>query len=193
VNVFRFFGSLAFATILAIAPTSRVLAGDFLQGSDAETRVELDQSSRSIVQVQIRPGSPAFEWVRSKLAGQAPIAEPLALRVEYAEGFAPDDLGLFQSGLAQPTLAEAKNGLDLTNPPFPTGPGRTIGQRTTETEFCQSYLSVNGVRQSADIEFHYEWRKPRDSQGRVIEDAEPEWTLVGYTVKELMPLAASVC
>lgn len=186
-------GPLALATTLTIAATSSVFAKDSVQSSGTETIAELDQSARGIVQVQIGPGSPAFEWARSKLAGQAPTANRLALRIEYAEGYAPDDLALIQSGWAQPAVAEAKTYFDVTNPPLPVGPGRTIDQRTTVTEFCQSYLSVDGVRQSADIEFHYAWRKPLDSQGRVIEDAEPEWTLVGYAVKELMPLAASVC
>ncbi|MBE5316246.1 MAG: hypothetical protein H4O13_12710 [Xanthomonadales bacterium] len=186
-------GLLALATTLTIAPVSCVFATGSSQDSGIQTNAELDPSSRSIVQVQIEPGSPAFEWVRSQLAGQAARAERLTLRIEYAEGYSPDHLELAQFGLSQPTSTVAKTNFDVSNPPRPTGSGRTIDQRTTVTEFCQSYVAVNGVTHTADIEYHYAWRKPRDSQGRVIEDAEPEWTLVGITVKEAMPLMASTC
>jgi hypothetical protein len=89
--------------------------------------------------------------------------------------------------------ADASTRIDLFDPARPSGRGRAIDQRSTVTENCQSFFRINGVPHTADIEYHYAWRKRLDSQGRVIEDAEPEWTLVGYTVKELMPLAASVC
>ncbi len=186
-------GSLALASILTIAPGSCVVAMGSSQGSGTQTSEALDQDSRNIVQAQIEPGSPAFDWVRSQLAGQAATAKRLTLRIEYAEGYSPDDAELLQVGLSQPTLTDAKTNFDVSNPPRPIGAGRTLDQRAVVTEYCQSYMSVNGVGHTADIEYHYAWRKPLDSQGRVIQDAEPEWTLIGVTIKEATPVVASIC
>ena len=88
---------------------------------------------------------------------------------------------------------ERRTRFSFDDAPEPNGPGRDLGQRASVTAHCQSHTTVNGSLHTADIEYHWEWRKPVDDQGRVIEAAAAEWTLVGVSIRDLTPAASSVC
>lgn len=77
-----------------------------------------------------------------------------------------------------------------SDPNYPVGPS-ILGETTTTTS-C-GMVSSGGGFQWADIEYKYEYRYTRDSNGDGRNDSDLKWVLVGASWEYWQPNTSQIC